>query len=161
MPEVWNMNCICCRSVFHLSYYMTKPVSSAAASWVHRVKSLKHGKVTSSLCSVRGQHIIREEIKQTAKSPWCWSSPICHLQALACWTFSVCSGASATWRWTHMTLRVCSEPHPVLGSGTGGFRKHPHQLQQGRCFIPRVLPRSCFQMPLSSGSSITTFFMKL
>lgn len=56
VPEVWNMTCICCRSVFHLSHYVTKPVSTAAASRVHGVKSLKYGKVTPSLCSVRGQH---------------------------------------------------------------------------------------------------------
>lgn len=56
VPEVWNMTCICCRSVFHLSHYVTKPVSTAAALRVHGVKSLKYGKVTPSLCSVRGQH---------------------------------------------------------------------------------------------------------
>lgn len=118
MPKVWNMTCICCRSVFHLSHYVTKLVRSAAASWVHGVKSLQYGKVTSSLWSMRGQHIIREETKQTAKSPWCWSTPICHLQASAWWTFSVFSGASASWGWTNMRLTICSEPCSVLGLDT-------------------------------------------
>lgn len=136
MPKVWNMTCICCRSVFHLSHYVTKLASSAAAPWVHRVKSLKYKKVTSSLCSVREQHIITEEKKQTAKSPQCWSTPICHMQATGYWTFSICSGASATWRWTNKRLTICSEPRSVLGLSTGALRKHSHQLQQGQ-FYPK------------------------
>lgn len=120
MPKVWNMTCICCRSVFHLSHYVTELVSSAAASWVHGVK-ISNMERLLLVCAVWGQQIIREETKQTARSPWCWSTPIyhCRLQHAAPCSLRSCShvemnqeqGDSLLWA----VLRA--------GLGTGASRK--------------------------------------
>lgn len=134
MPKVWNMTCICCRSVFHLSHYVTKLVSSAAASWVHRVKSLKYGKVTSGLCT-------------PSERRWadCKESLVLVNTHLSHAGFSMLGLLCLLWSFSHLEMDQ-HEADNVLwatahaGFGTGAFRNHPHQ--QGQCLIPRVQPIS-------------------